>query len=432
MASTVSWLSFDAEQQRRTQLMLAALSGQGTVDELGLGIIRDLIARALHPGLSVLHQRAKYLLFIPRDYQGLPTSSVEKMLAAGRRAEASTASRLVAYYRDRPETRDDVGIIGRRQGELTQQLPSGMYWGLLRQLGILREPGSLYDYCRRRVDEANQRAARTAFHEEGEVVEKDFGAWAELPEGEFTGFSLSNEESEWLRQRFLLTEQRPEAERSLVSWLLDPARTTWWEGARYAWEHPERDRFPAATAEAMRLGRDLDAFIHSARIAYNYFCAEGRPDQSDARDELMAKYETAMKGWQDDIVDNMLALERLDELNAWAMKSMTEARATHAARLRWRLTDGFLRDWLQVMSQTDDPLLSAQAAEVLRRRESTLKQGRARLGNSELLRGWAGDSGYFHLDYNWSVAMRLCGDIHGVGENDGLGTPRRHVSEVAA
>ena len=44
MASGVAWLSFDAEQQRRTQLMLAALSNQGTVDELGLGVFRDLMA----------------------------------------------------------------------------------------------------------------------------------------------------------------------------------------------------------------------------------------------------------------------------------------------------------------------------------------------------------------------------------------------------
>ncbi len=43
-------MSFDAEQQRRTQLMMAALASQGTVDELGLGTARDLIAGALHPG----------------------------------------------------------------------------------------------------------------------------------------------------------------------------------------------------------------------------------------------------------------------------------------------------------------------------------------------------------------------------------------------
>ena len=88
--------------------MLAALSGQGTVDELGLGVIRDLIARQLHPGLTVLHRRAKYLLFIPRDYESLPGSSVEAMIAAGRKAEARTMQRLVDYYRGQPEEDDDA------------------------------------------------------------------------------------------------------------------------------------------------------------------------------------------------------------------------------------------------------------------------------------------------------------------------------------
>ena len=37
----------------------------GTVDELGIGSIRDTIADALYPGTSVLHSRARYFLFIP-------------------------------------------------------------------------------------------------------------------------------------------------------------------------------------------------------------------------------------------------------------------------------------------------------------------------------------------------------------------------------
>lgn len=431
MASGVAWLSFDAEQQRRTQLMLAALSSQGTVDELGLGIIRDLLARALHPGLTVLHRRAKYLLFIPRDYQHLPAASVEKMLAVGRRAEARTMKTLVDHYRDQPNDGDDWGIIGRRQGELTQQLPSAMYWSLLRQLGILHEPGSLADYCRRRVDAAKHHAARSVLHEEGEVIEADTGAWAELPSGEFTGFALSRDEAEWLRHRFLASENRPDDQRSLVSWLLDPARGVWWTGVRNAWEHPDRDQFPAATAEAMYLGRDLDAFIHSARITYNYLCAQGRPDQSEKRDELIAKYEVAMDDWRAAIDANLVTSARLTELDAWANQALTAARAPSAARQRWALTSSFLRDWLGVAATTSDVLNSPEAAAVLKRRESWLKQGRARLGNPELLRGWAGDSGYFHLDYNWSIAMLICGDIHGHGKGDGLGTPRRLATEAA-
>lgn len=48
--SLIAWLSFDQDQQQRTQLLMAALSQQGTVDELGMGILRDLVAGALFPG----------------------------------------------------------------------------------------------------------------------------------------------------------------------------------------------------------------------------------------------------------------------------------------------------------------------------------------------------------------------------------------------
>ncbi|MFI2294470.1 DUF6361 family protein [Isoptericola sp. NPDC019571] len=431
MASGVAWLSFDAEQQRRTQLMLAALSSQGTVDELGLGIIRDLIARALHPGLTVLHRRAKYLLFIPRDYQHLPATSVEKMLAEGRRAEARRMKALVDHYRGHPNDGDDFGIIGRRQGELTQQLPSAMYWSLLRQLEILREPGSLADYCRRRVDAARHHAARSVLHEEGEVIEADTGPWAELPEEDLDGFALSRDEAEWLQLRFLASEHRSGDRRSLVSWLLDPTRDVWWTDVRNPWEHPDRDKFPADTAKAMYLGRDLDQFIHSARITYNYLCAMGRPDQSEKRDELIAKYEAAMDDWRASFDEQHFTSTRLTELDAWARKSLTAARVPAAAHQRWDFTYAFLRRWLTAVITTSNVLKSSAAAAVLKDRETWLKQGRARLGNPELLRAWAGDSGYFHLDYNWSIAMLICGDIHGHGKGDGLGTARRMTREIA-
>lgn len=430
MASAVAWLSFDAEQQRRTQLMLAAFSSQGTIDELGLGIVRDLVARVLHPGLTVLHRRAKYLLFVPRDYRTLSAASVERMVAEGRRAEVRTMRQLVEHYRDTPDDGADRGIIGRRRGELTQQLPSAMYWGLLRQLGILREPGSVADYCRRRVDEAKRHAARGVLHEEGEVVESEAAAWAEIPDGKWSGFALSEDEAQWLRERFLASETRSDDERSLTSWLLDPDRREWWTGVANAWEHPQRDDFPAKTADVMYLGRDLDSFVHSARIAYNYLCAVGRPDRGAARDELVARYEDAMDDWSANVEDNLLTPERLTELDSWARSALSQARASGAAG-RWAVTSSFLREWRDVVARSGDPLRSDDARTLLQRRESLLKGGRARLDDPELLRGWAGDSGFFHFDYNWSIAMLICGDIHGRGPGDGLGTPHRSADEAA-
>ena len=81
MVSQVAWLNFDADQQRRTQLMMAALEGQGTIDELGLGVIRDLISATLHPGMTVLYTRAKYLLFVPRIYSTLSGASSDGVIA---------------------------------------------------------------------------------------------------------------------------------------------------------------------------------------------------------------------------------------------------------------------------------------------------------------------------------------------------------------
>ena len=90
MASHVSWLAFDADQQRQTQLLMAALNETSAIDELGLGVIRDLIAGALHPGLTVLHTRAKYLLFIPHDFTSLTGDSADGVAEEAEQRESAT------------------------------------------------------------------------------------------------------------------------------------------------------------------------------------------------------------------------------------------------------------------------------------------------------------------------------------------------------
>ena len=42
---------------------------QGTVDEMGLGTLRDALADALFPGTSSIHTRLRYALFIPWIYR---------------------------------------------------------------------------------------------------------------------------------------------------------------------------------------------------------------------------------------------------------------------------------------------------------------------------------------------------------------------------
>jgi len=65
MVSTFGWLDTDSEQRRKMLEVVGLFKEEGTVDELGIGSIRDAIANSLFPGTSVLHTRLRYVLFIP-------------------------------------------------------------------------------------------------------------------------------------------------------------------------------------------------------------------------------------------------------------------------------------------------------------------------------------------------------------------------------
>lgn len=61
----LGWIDFSPTQRAKTMTVLDLLSESGTVDELGVGIIRDALADLIFPGFSTIQTRAKYFLLIP-------------------------------------------------------------------------------------------------------------------------------------------------------------------------------------------------------------------------------------------------------------------------------------------------------------------------------------------------------------------------------
>jgi len=57
MPSTLTWLDHDATERERMNRVLALFQERTTVDELGLGGIRDSIADRLFPGTSTIQTR---------------------------------------------------------------------------------------------------------------------------------------------------------------------------------------------------------------------------------------------------------------------------------------------------------------------------------------------------------------------------------------
>jgi len=62
------------------QNVLALLKEPGTLDELGIGQVRDAFADVLFPGFSTIQTHARYFLAIPRIFTlgaSFPTCSAE-------------------------------------------------------------------------------------------------------------------------------------------------------------------------------------------------------------------------------------------------------------------------------------------------------------------------------------------------------------------
>ena len=68
MPSTFTWLDHSEEQRRQMLDVLDLFREKGTVDELGLGTIRDAMADLMFPGTGAAQTRARYLLFVPWIY----------------------------------------------------------------------------------------------------------------------------------------------------------------------------------------------------------------------------------------------------------------------------------------------------------------------------------------------------------------------------
>jgi hypothetical protein len=65
MSASLTWLDHDSSERDRMNRILALFRERDTRDELGVGVIRDLIADEFFPGTSTIQTRLRYMLFVP-------------------------------------------------------------------------------------------------------------------------------------------------------------------------------------------------------------------------------------------------------------------------------------------------------------------------------------------------------------------------------
>ena len=78
--------------------MLESQKDKSTIDELGLGLVRDAIADHLFPGLSTIQTRARYFLFVAWLLRDLERGNVQedRLVLTLRQREVALINALLA------------------------------------------------------------------------------------------------------------------------------------------------------------------------------------------------------------------------------------------------------------------------------------------------------------------------------------------------
>ena len=394
MASTFAWLDHSEEQRRRVLDVVALFKEKTTVDELGIGTVRDAFSDLLFPGTSAPQTRARYFLFVPWIYlrlEAVQTGSAE-VGAKARRDELRLAERLLA-------SGEKAGVIGRLAGRNLQRLPSNIYWSGLQLFGICRFDGG-QDAYHRSLDSFYRRARAAVRNDEGQFEVGAGVNWHAVPDPpdnfpDQVTLPLSRPEAEYLRERIAVSTPR-----SVFAHVVTATKAS--DDLDFPWAHPTLSEFPANNREQLLHAQNFSELLHGAALLYNLILAEASKNQ-----DLIEKYQSAMADWSQQIQ------ARSDAFAKWNRSAFWSCVESDGARIGPRTKEFVGRWWDLALAEVGPERVaeSTTARNAIIAREVHLKGPLARVRDKRALERWGGGSGTSRMDYRWSNARQIANDI---------------------
>ena len=399
--STLSWLDSSEHERRSVLELVSTLNEPGTLDELGIGTIRDTIADALFPGTSTIQTRARYFLFIPWILQIVEGGSPRGAEDRARRLQMQLRDALVMTHGP-----NEPGVIGREAGAALQRWPLDIYWLGMARWGIRRHPGSISSYFASLGQPSPWRLLDRALDEpvEGrrdEAVDYIPGNWAPFPpppDGfpEVASFALTADEARFLRERVVLTH--PDGH---LAHILQTGEGVDAYSASYPWNHPAAHTAPTAAREWLHDARLFSLVHQGAVLLYNLMLAR-KLDSEDNIDE----FSTGLAAWSESIANTESDLDRWDRASMW--KRLLGVNP----RLRPR-TREFADRWYELAATRRGGSIgdSMEAQRLIREREHALKGARARLTYAEARDRRRGFPTSARLEFRWTQIQRITSDV---------------------
>ena len=398
MQATLTWIDLTAGDRDRMRRVLDLFNEQGTLDEMGLGSLRDALSDTLFPGTSYIHTRLRYVLFIPWIYQRLEhrRTKASDVARAARRAEIDLIGPL-------EESLAPEGIIGVRARHTLARLPSSVYWSALTRWGIFIREQSQGWYHGHFDTLVDSRGATGRADDPGVVWSREPHWHPRLPAppADFPGeasFALTGKEADYLRGRL---EERCAG--TLLAWL---ARNGSDAPAEQIWDDPAALSAPAAIRDDLELARRFSLHVEGMPLLYNLIVAEHRREVLD-EEEDEASIERFRAGLAEWAAREAAEDYRFEPDPLWELVVRRGRRLPSPQRT-------FIETWSRRIAELapDGVADDARLRTLIADRELRLKGPRARLANRNRLMDWSPGVGVGRMDFRWVRVRQLLTDLH--------------------
>lgn len=404
--SQLGWIDFSPDERNKVNNVLAMLSELGTLDELGIGQIRDAYADALFPGISTIQTRAKYFITIPRiirDYQELPPAKKKQGLGQYMKEHENEIAQVLASYED-----GEKGIIGltRIHSGGVERRPSIIYWNGLRTFGILNTNKSLADYCR----------AMDAMPSHTNMDLTETAEGSDDKQGRHTSLvSLPDRPIDWMKQDNLSLKlsrkeagflsgklrETPSIQHSLLSQLFRHdlvGKAIKLDSFDQLAELVANDkRLSAECKENTQLANEFSLALEGAHIRYNILAAK-----NNSANDMVTTYKTKYAAWK-------IQVSKLKLFNNHSAKNWLSIFDKDTQRTLNSRTREFVINYCR-LQQDNIPLIELD--KMIEKQVVENKGARSLLKKKINREEWIW-IGIRRLDYRWGSAKTILQDIWG-------------------
>lgn len=413
----LQWLDFSPTERVDVLTLLESQRDKSTVDELGIGLVRDAISDHLFPGLSTIQTRARYFLFVAwllRDLERGNVSDDRLALTLQQREVALINALLTTDGKaNHPPHR---GLIGRESRRTTKRLPSAVYWSGIRRFGLFLGTGSLPEYLSDLPSLRKQRSRRSSSTEYADGFDGDTSAagWdSGLPEmvPDFLSevdFDLLDHEAVYLSEK-VLSLRTASGQTCLLQWMVQHLDVNTLLSLDNPWSLlDEAGNWPTLPGPLRTELIHARHFALCMRVLSAVYCRllAGR------RRDLDVAY------FDDIVLDSLAGLaQHADALRAWHADLPVFWRWIALITPRLQRDRPFIDEWLQILAAQGFTIVEPSALtgttveRWMQARERRLKGGLARLGNPPVLQRWRAPDRVDALDYRWRTARDIVSDI---------------------